>query len=79
MRASIWLGRAHFAPTLGLLCAVIAVEWGMRLIWNLAPSDSWLWAISIGGNAFVVAGLSTATVVYYADRVPIPRSTLAET
>ena len=79
MRASIWLGRAHFTPTLGLLCAVIAVEWGMRLIWNLAPGDSWLWAVSIGGNAFVVTGLSMATMVYYADRVPIPRSTLTET
>ncbi len=78
MRASIWLGRAHFTPTLGLLCAVIAIEWGMRLIWNLAPNDSWLWAISIGGNAFVVTGLSMATMVYYADRVPIPRSTLTE-
>jgi hypothetical protein len=76
LRTSVWLGRAHFWPTLGLLGALLAVEAGMGLIWRLAPVDSWLWAVSIGGHAFVVAGLSMATMIYYLDRVPIPRSTL---
>ena len=77
VRASVGLCRAHFWKTLGLLGALIAIEWGMGLIWNLAPSDSWLWAVSIAGNAFVVAGLSMASMVYYMEHVPVPRATLA--
>ncbi len=77
VRASVRLGRTYFWSTFGLLAALVAIEWGMGLIWSLAPADSWLWAVSIAGNAFVVTGLSMATMVFYMDRVPIPRSTLA--
>ena len=77
VRASIRLGRTNFWSMLGLLLALIAIQSGMGLIWGLAPSDSWLWLVSIGGNAFVVAGLSMASMVFYMDRAPIPRSTLA--
>jgi hypothetical protein len=78
VRASVWLGRTHFWKTFGLLAAVVAIQWGMGLIWKLAPVDSWLWLVSIGGNAFVVAGLSMATMLYYMGHVPIPSSTLLE-
>ena len=76
LRTSIWLGRTHFWSVFGMLAAFIAIDFGMRLIWSLAPIDSWLWAAAIGGNAFVVAGLSMATMVFYMDRVPIPGLTL---
>ena len=77
VRVSVELCRAHFWKTLGLLATLIAVEWGMGLIWNMVPSSSWLWAVSIAGNAFVVAGLSMASMLYYLEYAPIPRSTLA--
>ena len=76
VRASVRLGRTYFWSTFGLLAALVAIEWGMGLIWSLAPVDSWLWAVSIGGNAFVVTGLSMATMVFYMEHVPMPRSTL---
>lgn len=77
VRASVWLGRTYFWSTFGLLAALVAIEWGMGQIWSLAPVDSWLWAVSIGGNAFVVTGLSMATMVFYMDHVPVPQSALA--
>ncbi len=76
VRASVWLVRTHFWSVCGLLLAFAAIDFGMRLIWSRAPIDSWLWAVAIGGNAFVVAGLSMATMVFYMDRVPIPGSAL---
>ena len=68
--------RAYFWPTLGLLIALLVIEAGMGMVWRLAPNDSWLWVIAIGGNAFVVSGLSMATMVFYMARVPIPMSAL---
>ncbi len=62
--------------TLLLLAALIAIEWGMGEIWNQVPPGSWLWAVSIAGNAFVVAGLSMASMMYYMEHVAVPRSTL---
>ena len=76
VRASVWLVRTHVGSVFGLLIAFVAIDLGMRLIWSLAPIDSWLWAAAIGGNAFVVAGLSMATMVFYLDRVPMPGSAL---
>lgn len=76
VRTSMWLGRKYFWSVFGIVIALIAVEWGMGLIWRLAPMDSWLWAVSICANAFVVAGLSMATMLFYLDRVPIPSSAL---
>ncbi len=76
VRASVDLCRAHFWKTLGLLAALIAIEWGMGEIWNQVPPGSWLWAVSIAGNAFVVAGLSMASMMYYMEHVAVPRSTL---
>lgn len=76
VRASVQLARAHFWSVFGMLAAFIAIDFGMRLIWNLASIDSWLWLAAIAGNAFVVTGLSMATMVFYMDRVPIPGSAL---
>ena len=77
VRTSFWLGRTQFWSVFGMILALIAVEWGMGLIWRLAPMDSWLWAVAIFGDAFVVAGVSLATMLFYLDRVPIPSSALA--
>ena len=77
VRTSFRLGRAQFWSVFGMILALIAVEWGMGLIWRLAPMDSWLWAVAIFGDAFVVAGVSLATMLFYLDRVPIPSSALA--
>ena len=77
VRTSVWLGRTYFWPTVGILVALNAIEWGLALVWSLAPADSWLWLVSIFGNAFVVTGVSMATMVFYMDRVPIPHSTFA--
>jgi len=77
VRASIRLGRTQFWPVCGMILALIAVEWGMSLIWRLASTDSWLWVAAIFGNAFVVSGVSTATMLFYMDRVPVPSSAIA--
>jgi len=74
---SFRLGRTQFWSVFGMILALVAVEWGMGLIWRLAPLDSWLWAVAILGDAFVVAGVSMATMLFYMDRVPIPSSALA--
>lgn len=77
VRTSIWLGRTHFWSVLGMVAAFIGIDSGMRLIWNLAPMDSWLWLAAVAGHAFVAAGLSMATMIFYIERVPIPSSALA--
>ena len=76
VRMSMWLGRTYFGKTAAFLAASVVVGWGMSQIWNVASSDSWLRLIAIGGNAFVAAGLSMASMVYYQDHVPMPVSTL---
>jgi hypothetical protein len=76
VRASIRLGQANWRTVIGMLVAFVGIDFGMRVIWNLAPIDSWLWVAAIGGNAFVTAGLSMATMVFYMDRAPIPGSAL---
>ena len=77
VRASVRLGRTQFWSVFGMILALLAVEWGMSLIWRLASTDSWLWGVAIFGNAFVAAGVSTATMLFYMDRVPVPSSAIA--
>jgi hypothetical protein len=74
VRASFQLGRRHFWSVFGMIVAAFAVELGLGLIWRLVPLDSWLWAVSIVADAFVVAGVSMATMLFYMDRVTIPSS-----
>lgn len=71
VRFSALIGRAYFAPTIGLLALSLAIYIGLGLIWNSIAPDSWLRVIAIAGNAFIATGLAMASLVYYQNRSAI--------
>ncbi len=78
VRNSMILLRMSFWPTLGfiLLCTIIGA--GMSVIWqNLLTSPLGI-AVAIPINAFVGAGLTAATFIYYRERLSLWHSLLAQ-
>jgi hypothetical protein len=71
MRTSALIGRAFFAPTLGLIVLSVAIYFGLGLIWDNFDPSSWLRVIAVIGNAFVATGLAMASLVYYQNRSAI--------
>lgn len=76
IRTSVWFSRRNFWALLAMMVLIIAIDRGMNIVWRLVPSNSWLWLLSILGNAFLVTGIAVGTMVFYMDRVPIPSSAL---
>jgi hypothetical protein len=70
-RLSMVLIRLFFAPTLGLLFVSGAIYLGLGLIWDSFAIDSWARLIAMAGNAFIVAGLMMASLVFYQNRSAI--------
>jgi hypothetical protein len=67
-RASIFLMRTQFPPTMGLVILAVGIYFGMGYVWNIPTSDSWLRAAGILGNAFTATGVLAATALYYQSR-----------
>lgn len=69
MQFSLRLVRA-FLPGTGLFILVSAlVSEGFNMLWQLPGTDNWLNFVGIGGHAFIVTALITATFVYYREGV----------
>ncbi len=65
---SLRLVQASVPQTTGLFGAVILINFGLSLIWNLPSSASWLRLVGVGGHALVSTALVAATFVFYQDR-----------
>lgn len=68
LRLSALIARIFFVSTLGLAAVSIVIYVGLGLIWELFAPDSWLRLIAMAGNAFIVAGLASASLIYYQNR-----------
>jgi hypothetical protein len=55
-------------PTLMLFLLILVLGTALSRIWLLAPANSWMTLLAIGGNAFVQTGLIASTFFYYKDR-----------
>lgn len=64
MRVVQW----NLPATFGLFILISLINTAMRYIWELADPGSWLTLAAIGGNAFIITGLVTATFVFFKDR-----------
>ncbi len=68
LRISALIARIFFVSTLGLATLSIVIYVGLGLIWEQIAPDSWLRLIAMAGNAFIAAGLASASLIYYQNR-----------
>ena len=71
LRISALIARVFFASTLGLVTLSLLIYAGLGVIWDQFPPDSWLRIIAMVGNAFIAAGLASASLIYYHNRSTI--------
>ncbi len=65
---SIRVVQWNMPPTIMLFLLIAILGTALSRIWMLAPANSWITLLAIGGNAFVQTGLIAATFFYYKDR-----------
>ena len=66
---SLRLVHGSLPATAGLYGLVLIINWGLNVLWNLAPAASWVMLAALGGHALVATALVAATFVFYQDRV----------
>jgi hypothetical protein len=71
LRLSALIARIFFVSTLGLAALSVVIYVGLGLVWELFAPDSWLRLIAMAGNAFIAAGLASASLIYYQNRSAI--------
>jgi hypothetical protein len=52
----------------GLFVVIVIVNYGLSLVWNIPPDDSWLLLLGVAGHALISTALVAATFVFYQDR-----------
>ncbi len=81
LRQALWysvnvVGR-NFWSTLGLIVVIVIILGGFQFIWQrLAQISPWLVLVSIAGNAFLLAGLTAARLIFFNDRLTRWQKTL---
>jgi hypothetical protein len=65
---SLRLVQSSLPQTTGLFVAVVLINVGLGLVWNLPGDDSWFLLIGLAGHALVSTALIAATFVFYKDR-----------
>lgn len=65
---SLRLVQVSLPQTTSLLLAVVLLNIGLGLVWNLAADDSWLMLVGIGAHGVVAASLIAGAFVFYQDR-----------
>lgn len=68
IRDSMHLVRSNVQAVSGLLVLAMLMARGLRYLWTLPNSDSWLLLVGVAGHAFVATGLWAATFIFYQDR-----------
>ncbi|MBI5564872.1 MAG: hypothetical protein HY870_08255 [Chloroflexi bacterium] len=71
LRISALVARIFFVSTLGLATLSVVIYVGLGLVWELFAPDSWLRLIAMAGNAFIAAGLASASLIFYQNRSTI--------
>jgi hypothetical protein len=66
---SVLLSHLSLSSVLGFVLLVLVIYEGLGYAWSLPQTDSWAMSIGILGNAFVATGLTSATFIFYRDRV----------
>ncbi len=66
---SLRVVRHNWASTLALLLLILAVRNLLSWLWMMVDRGSWFTLINIASYAFVNAGLTAATFVFYRDRI----------
>ncbi len=51
-----------------LFVVIVIVNYGLSLVWNIPPDDSWLLLLGVAGHALISTALVAATFVFYQDR-----------
>ena len=67
MLLSVRLVRIFLPGTGFFVFTCVLISEAMNLVWTLPDSTSWMTLISIGGHAFVVTSLLTASFIYYRE------------
>ncbi len=67
MLLSVRLVRVFLPGTGFFVFTCVLISEAMNLVWTLPDSTSWMTLISIGGHAFVVTSLLTASFIYYRE------------
>jgi hypothetical protein len=65
---SVRLVQSSLPQTAGLFAAVMVLNLGLGLVWNVPASDSWLMLVGVAGHALVSTALIAATFAFYKDR-----------
>ncbi|MGQ0603825.1 MAG: hypothetical protein ACT4QE_19260 [Anaerolineales bacterium] len=65
---SVRLVQSSLPQTAGLFAAVMVLNLGLGLVWNVPTSDSWLMLVGVAGHALVSTALIAATFAFYKDR-----------
>jgi hypothetical protein len=57
-----------FLPGTGLFfMTTVLISEGMNLLWTMPDTNSWMALIGVGGHAFIITGLLTASFIYYRE------------
>jgi hypothetical protein len=67
IQSSLRITRLSLPKTALFVAAVLLIDAGFTLLWQMPAADSWLALIGVIGHAFIVTGLIAASFVYYRD------------
>ncbi len=70
---SVLLSHVNLWAVFGLVMLAVVIYEGLGFAWSLPANDSWALLVGIVGNAFVATGLTSATFVFYRDRLMLAR------
>jgi hypothetical protein len=76
---SIRLIRYYLPGTGMFILLTLVISQALNMLWLLPPGDSWFLVLGIGGHAFIVTSLITATFVYYQGGLKWMREMLRRT
>jgi hypothetical protein len=65
---SVQIVHTNLVSTLSLFILAALLNLGLRLLWMLPDSSSWLLLAGIGGHAFVSTGIIAGSFIFYQDR-----------
>lgn len=67
MRDSVRITRATMVKTVLFFIALLVLDEGLSMLWQIPKDDSWLVLVGLTGHAFVATALVAASFVYYRD------------
>jgi hypothetical protein len=70
---SITVVRRSSSSAMRLFLVILVITWGMAYVWSALGTSDVATLVGIAGNAYIGAGLTVASMIYYRDRMVTPK------